>query len=545
VLDARRAGRARVAVIDWRKTEAAAIADLHLRARPGSEWALVRDLARARRGAAPPLPAAGLDAGALRSLAAMWRDAGRVVTLVGPVALSAPSGASLAHEVARLHRDAGEWGEPGRGVLFLPRGANAAGVAAFGVAPGRLPAGRRLADAGDRALTAAAWGAGPEHLPGARGLAALAWPAAIEAGRIGAIVALRANPAAEMPDALAWRRALARAFVVAATTHPSETTDFADVVLPLAMVSGESAGTIMTLDRRCQSLEPACEPPGEARAPDRILRDLGRALLDRERFERLGLGEAWSTFAEWDRWRALAAGTGFEAGGITVVRLGRELDVQWPCAADTAAGAARLGPAGEPGRGDTPAHAAPNGRSTGPAREPGTGGQPAHGAPAGRADGRGARVVPHAPPAVRTDPGRPFLLATGPLREHCGSRVRTGRTPELHYEAPAARLEMHPDDGRALGLADGEWVALESAAGSATVQLWLTDRALPGILFLPEHYGFRSDLQGGSAAQKEPEGLAHRLTTCAMTPGGESPAGLLVAVSVRRALRRDMRQRGL
>jgi anaerobic selenocysteine-containing dehydrogenase len=525
VLDARRGGRARVALVDWRKTEAAAVADLHLRARPGSEWALVRDLARTLRGgAASAPPRAGYETAALRSLSSLWREARGVVTLVGPVALSSPSGAALAHEIARLHRDAGQWGEPGRGVLFLPRGANATGVCALGVAPGRLPAGRRLGEARDRARTAAAWGVDADRLPAARGLPALAWPAAIEAGRIGAIVIQRANLAAEMPDALAWRRALAKTFVVATTTHaPSETTAFADVVLPLAMVSGESAGTIMTLDRRCQFIEQACEPPGEARAAERILRDLGRALIDRETFERLGLGEGWSTFAEWDRWRALAAETGFEAGGLTVVRLGRELDVQWPCGADSVAGTARLRPAGGARNADAPqpppvAARTPAAASSAPA--------------------------PPAPRAIRTDPGRPLLLVTGPIREHFASRVRTGRTPELHYEAPAAQLEMHPEDGRALGLADGEWVTVESAAGSATMRLWLTDRASPGVLFLAEHYGFRSDLQGGSVTQKEPEGLAHRLTTCEMAPGSESPAELQVAVSVRKALRRDMRQRG-
>jgi anaerobic selenocysteine-containing dehydrogenase len=315
-----------------------------------------------------------------------------------------------------------------------------------------------------------------------------------------------------MPDALAWRRALTKAFVVATAAHASETTAFADVVLPLAIVGGESAGTIMSLDRRCVSLEPACEPPGLARTADRILCDLARAALDRDRLEGLGLGDGWSTFAEWDRWRALAAGTGYEARGITVIRLGRELDLQWPCVSDTSAGTPRLAPAA--GAAPTPT----------PARVP--------------------RASPSAPPAVRMDAGRPFLLVTGPMREHHASRGRTGRTPELHYEAPVAQLEMDPQDGAALGLADGEWVTVESATGSATVRVWLTDRAAPGLLFLPEHFGFRSDLQGGSVTQKEPEGLAHRLTSCAMAPGGESPAGLVVAVSVRKALRRDMRQRG-
>jgi anaerobic selenocysteine-containing dehydrogenase len=297
-----------------------------------------------------------------------------------------------------------------------------------------------------------------------------------------------------MPDALAWRRALTDAFVVATATHvPTETTLFADVVLPVALVAGETAGSVMTLDRRVESLE-AMPPPGGARTGDRIVLDLGRVLLTPAAYARLAGAEPWTPYAEWDRWRALADG-GFDARGITAPRLGRELAIPWPCAAEDAKGLERLDPA--------PVHAA------------------------------------------RPEATRPLVLVVGPLREHSGSRVRTGRTPELHYEAPSAQIEMHPDDGRAAGLADGDWITVESATGAATARVWLTDRAQPGVLFIPEHYGFLSDLQGGSATQQEPEGLGFRVTPADLVGGLDAPAGLVVAVAVRKALRRDLRQRGV
>jgi len=513
VLDARRKGRARVVLLDWRKTEAAAVADLHLRVRPGHELTVVNALAAGLLRGAPAsggaLRETGVDPEAVASVRKLWPVDHGVVTLVGPIALGSPAGTMLARAVAHLHRATGQWGEVGRGVLFLPRGANATGVTAFGVAPGMLPAGRHLNHPDDRARIAAAYGVAADQLPGTPGLAALEWPAAVRAGRIGALIVHRANLAAEMPDALAWREALSKSFVVATTTHaPSETTIFADVVLPLAMVSGESTGTMMSLDRRCQTLEQAARPPGEARTADRILVDLGRGLLDPAMFALLAGKEDGSSFAEWDRWRAISAGTSFEATGITVARLSRELGVPWPSAAEDQPGTARLGPAAAAAK---------------PAYVPAS-------APIG---------------GPRPDSARPLLLVIGPVREHFGSRMRTGRTPELHYEAPSAQLEMHPDDGRDLGIADGDWVTIESVTGAATARLWLTDRAIPRVVFLPEHYGFLSDLQGGSATQQEPEGLAHRITSCDRVAGGDSPAGLMVAVSVRKAMRRDMRQRGV
>jgi anaerobic selenocysteine-containing dehydrogenase len=490
VLDARRTGRARVALIDSRKTLAAGVADLHLRPRPGGELILLDALARgdaAPEGAAP--------------LLAMWRGAERILTLVGLGSLAAPTGTAVARTVTRLHRESGQWGGPGRGVLFLPRGAGATAVVAAGARPGALPAGRTLADAADRATVAGAWGVEPDALPAGPGLSLLRWPAAAESGALGAIIALRANPAAELPDAGAWRRALKGCFVVAATTHvPTETTVFADVVLPLALVTGESSGTVMSLDRRVQSIERAAAPPGQARDADRILDDLARAVLDPETHARLFP----DTLSEWETWRALAQGTPFEAGGIPFARLRERLDVPWPCATEDDPGAVRITP----------------GLVAAPPPLPSAGPRPR---------------LPAAPGGL--------TLLTGPVAEHAASRVRTGRTPELHYEAPAARLEMHPDDGGARQLADGEWVAVESATGTAAARLWLTDRVTPGTVFLPEHFGFLSDLQGGSFTQKEPEGLAHLLTSLSAAPD-ESPSGLQPAVTVRRALRGDLRRRG-
>lgn len=478
VLDARRTGRAKVALLDSRRTLASAIADVHLRPGPGREADVVGALAVALR--------TGRARADVAPVAELWRGARGVVTLVGPMALGTPAAGALVRAVAALHAATAQTGGAGRGFLVLPRGANAAAVVAAGVRPGALPFGRRLGDAADRARVAAAWDVAADALPRRAGLAFPAWPDAVTSGAIGAIVALRANPAVELPDAGAWRAALTSAFTVAATTHlPTETTAFADVVLPLAMVAGETSGTMMTLDRRCQRLERAVDPPGEARDAERILADLaGRP--------------APAPGASWELWRDLAAGTAWDVTGIPTSRLREELDVPWPCPNAGAPGSVRL-----------VLPPAPAARATAPA--------------------------PPAPPAPTA--ARPLLLAVGPLREHTASRVRTGRTAELHYEAPTARLEMHPADVSRAALADGEWVTVESGTGEVTVRLWATDRVAEGTLFLPEHFGFASDLQGGSDAQGEPEGCAMLV----VPRDGTTP----VPVSVRKARRRDLRRRAL
>jgi anaerobic selenocysteine-containing dehydrogenase len=248
---------------------------------------------------------------------------------------------------------------------------------------------------------------------------------------------------------------------------------------------------MMTLDRRCQRMEEAQAPPEEARTAERMLEDLS--------------GETETD--EWGRWLDLARGTPFDVSGIPALRLTRELDVAWPCVAEDQPGTVRLD----------------------------------------ATSAKAAEFVRTPPPADLPRPSaeRPLLLVVGPLSEHAGSRVRTGRTPELHYEAPVPQLELHPEDAGAEGLVDGDWVTVESDTGSATVRVWLTDRVAKGSAFLPEHFGSVSDLQGGATAQDEPEGLAQLVVGVRGAADGDAPSALPAPVSVRKARRRDLRQRGV
>ena len=573
VLDSRRAGRSRVVVIDSRKTLGAGLADLHLRPVPGRELAAwnaltarlvlespqsaesplshppdwiewlrgtrVASAPGCRRPLAPAsasplsrldtradLDSAGLDGADIDLVAQMWNDARGVVTLVGPQALSGPGGKTLARAVAQLHRATGRWGTLGNGPLFLPRGANAAGVASVGVAPGRLPGCRSLLDPRHRDEVELAWGADAGALPASPGLSALEWPAAIGTGRIGALVVFRANPLVELPASGAWRDALRQGFVVAASTHTAtETEAFADVVLPLATVAGETRGTTTSLGRQVQLLELAVEPPGEARTTGDILLALVRTQLDAAEYDRRFRDYLGDPHRVGDEWRRLSAGTPVDVSGITSDRLRRELGPTWPCRGANDPGLDRFGP-------DSATRL--------------------------RRDATGNELVP--PVVLEPAPSRPtplpgcvplptpeapFLLLGGPIREHFRSRIRTGSTPELHYEAPAARVEMHPADGGPLGLRDGDWITVSSSGGALSARVWLVDRSPQGVLFVPEHFGFRSDLQGGSDGTDEPEGGFHLVSTDALTEDGDAPAGALVAVSVRPSRRGDMRRRGL
>jgi formate dehydrogenase major subunit len=80
------------------------------------------------------------------------------------------------------------------------------------------------------------------------------------------------------PDLAATREALARLdHLVVQDIFPTETTAFADVVLPAAALA-ESPGTVTNTDRIIQLVEPALPPPGDAREDWAIVCDMASRL---------------------------------------------------------------------------------------------------------------------------------------------------------------------------------------------------------------------------------------------------------------------------
>ncbi|MEZ4653734.1 MAG: molybdopterin dinucleotide binding domain-containing protein [Candidatus Eisenbacteria bacterium] len=471
------------------------------------------------------MEASGLTWPDIESFARMWSDARAVTTLVGPSALATPAGSQIARAVAQLHRATGHWGGSGKSVFVLPRGANVGGVLAAGVGPGRLPGSRRLTDGDHRAEVGSTWGVDPGALPSTSGMSCLEWPAAILADRIGALVAVGTNPAADLPAAEHWREALTRSFFILGSSHAAtESEPFADVVLPLALVAGETQGTMISLDRRHQLLEQAVPPPGEARTTSAVLLALARAHLGDARYEReLGTFDR-DPLATTEQARRLLAGTPQDMSGITIDRLRVTLGICWPSVSPVDPGIDRFGPSTA-----TRPRLAPDGTALP---------LPTVLSP--------APFVPTPSPAVPSrDAQHPFLLVSGPMREHFRSRVRTGATPALHYQAPSPRIEMHPNDAAGLAVQDGDWVTLTSDTGELTAQLWLVDRCQPGTLFVPEHFGFWSDVQGGSDTMDAPEGLFYLVADDDVMSETGAPSGLIVPVAVKPARRREMRRRAL
>jgi anaerobic selenocysteine-containing dehydrogenase len=87
------------------------------------------------------------------------------------------------------------------------------------------------------------------------------------------------------------------------------------------------------------------------------------------------------------------------------------------------------------------------------------------------------------------DPAFPFVLAAGERRSDTANTAV--RDPSWHTRGRYGTLRMHPDDAHALGCAEGERVRVVTARGAAEVELELSDTMRPGSVSLPNGQGLR------------------------------------------------------
>jgi ferredoxin-nitrate reductase len=499
-----------VIVVDPRRTATARIADLHLAVRPGGDIALLNALGRLllERGAADEdfiarhtsgfaeyrafllaqaLPALADVAGV--SLPQLEEAARRIAAADGFVSLycmglnQSSVGTWKNNSVINLHLLTGQIGKAGAGPFSLTGQPNAMGGREAGLLAHQLPGYRLVEDAGQRAELERFWKQPAGSIAPKMGLTAVEMFRALEKGRLKAIWIAGSNPLVSLPDLHQARRALARAelVVVQDPYHPTETTQFADVLLPAAQW-GEKEW-ISTSSERLVSWSPKLfEPPGSALPDWQILAHFAR-LYGLDGFDHGSAAEVW------DEFRALTAGRPCDMNGITASRLRSERHVYWPCPSEEHPGSPR--------RYLDSVFPTPDGR---------------------------ARFLPrpHLPPREAPDHEFPFILTTGRLYSHWHTLTRTAKCDKLVRREPEPYVEMHPDDAATLAVEAGEMVQVSSRRGTIRLPVKLHAGALPGTVFLPFHWG---DLFA-------PENAVNYLTLSATDPLSKQPELKFCAVAV-------------
>ncbi|MDO9486530.1 MAG: NADH-quinone oxidoreductase subunit G [Actinomycetota bacterium] len=182
----------------------------------------------------------GREAQALRDLPADIRQAlsqpGAVILVGERIAASVGGPTAVASLAAAT----------GAALAWIPRRAGERGALDAGALSGLLPGGRPLTDARARSEVAAAWGVDADSLPSTPASDVLD---AASRRSLKALLVAGVDPA-DMPAPFVTDAALERAaFIVSLDHHYSEITEFADVVLPVALVT-EKSGTFIDWEGR-------------------------------------------------------------------------------------------------------------------------------------------------------------------------------------------------------------------------------------------------------------------------------------------------------
>ena len=167
----------------------------------------------------------------------------------------------------------------GARLAWIPRRAGERGAVEAGALPGLLPGGRAVTDPSARVEVAKVWRVHDlPHRPGRE------TGQIIEAAANGELAALLVAgvEVADLPDPVKAREALDRVgFLVSLEQRPSEVTERADVVLPVAAVT-EKAGTFLDWEGRVRPFETALKPdiaPMPHKVPDgRVLNMIANAM---------------------------------------------------------------------------------------------------------------------------------------------------------------------------------------------------------------------------------------------------------------------------
>ncbi|RDG38746.1 NADH-quinone oxidoreductase subunit G [Streptomyces corynorhini] len=210
----------------------------------------------------------GLDADGERAAAAL-REPGAVI-VVGERLAAVPGGLTAAARAATA---------TGARLVWIPRRAGERGALEAGALPSVLPGGRPATDPRAREETAAVWGV--RELPHRYGRDTGQIVEAAATGELSALLVAGVE-VTDLPDPAAARAALdAVGFLVSLELRPSEVTERADVVLPVAAVA-EKPGTFLNWEGRARLFEASLKPEQMTRrlAPSdaRVLHMLADAL---------------------------------------------------------------------------------------------------------------------------------------------------------------------------------------------------------------------------------------------------------------------------
>nr|WP_245721907.1 molybdopterin-dependent oxidoreductase [Nocardia crassostreae] len=489
---------AKLIVVDPRRTDTAARADLFLQLKPGTDLALLNGLLHllVEDGAidkefiaehtdgwdampeflvdyTPELVAqlTGLAEADIRTAARWIAEAGEWMSLWTMGVNQSTHGTWATNAIVNLYLATGAICRTGSGPLSLTGQPNAMGGREMGYMGPGLPGQRAVLSETDRAFVENAWGLEAGTIRGEAGPGTIEMFRGLAEGDIKACWIICSNPVASVANRKTVIAGLEAAeLVIAQDVYTDTATNaYADLLLPATLWA--EADAVMVNSERTLTLLPRSVPPiGDARPDWQLIAQVATAMG----FDGFGYASSEEIFEEIRGFANPA--TGYDLRGITYDAL-REGPMQWPCP--------------DPAQRRNPIRYLNDGISQ-HAHTDDTGHTPrlAFATPTRRAV---FWPRPHLLPAEMPDDDHPFVLNTGRLQHQWHTMTKTGKVATLNKLNGRPFLEIHPEDAATLDVRDGDHLEIASRRGRAVLPAVLSDRVLPGNCFAPFHW---NDEQG-------------------------------------------------
>ncbi|MDP2230672.1 nitrate reductase [Methylotenera sp.] len=480
----------KIIVVDPRRTDTAQAADLHLAILPGTDVALFNgmlhvmlweglldmayinahtngfaELKETIREYTPKMVAdiCGVKEADIIT-AAKWFGKGPSLSMYCQGLNQSIHGTDKNAALINLHLATGQIGKLGAGPLSLTGQPNAMGGREVGGMANLLSGHRDMDNAEHRAEVAKLWNV--ESVPETPGKTAVEMFDAIKDGSIKAIWIACTNPAHSMPDLNNVLLALNKAelVVVQDAFSNTDTCQYADILLP-ASTWGEKEGSVTNSERRITHVNPAVQPPAEARHDWEIMVDFAQRLEKRLATNRtLGLSKGATktlfpyTSAEqiFNEHRETTRGRDLDITGLSYALLDEQGPQQWPFITGDVTGKARL-------------------YADGMFQKP---------------DGRAQFVnVTYKGTADKTDARHPLHLLTGRLRDQWHGMSRTGSVAQLFNHAEEAVIHMSADDMTRRSIKHGDIVKVSNKRGSLVLPAQTSNEVKPSQTFIAMHWG--------------------------------------------------------
>jgi len=461
---------ARLIVVDPRRTESAAFADLWLGIDVGTDIALSNTIAREviandlhnrafieratenyeeyaesvadwtlERGAA----VTGIPADVIAEVAHAFAKADRAMICWTLGITEHHNAVDNVLALINLGLLTGHVGRYGSGLNPLRGQNNVQGGGDMGAIPNKLPGFQDIVrDEEARARFEAAWG---RPIMARNGWHLTDMFHAMERGELTSVYCIGENPVTSEADSQHATKLLENLdTLIVQDIVMTKTAEIADVILPAANSAFESEGTVTNSERRVQRVRKALDPPGDAQDDIWIIAQLARRL-----------GYDWGDLTAHKAWDELRSLSPMHAG-MTWERLDAMGGAQWPCWDE---------------------------------EHPGT--QYLHARlweedPEKRLQAAPFSVVIDEPPVDELTDEYPIRLTTGRRLDSYNTGVQTGG-----YTSPLRRpeaIELSQEDAVTLGLTEGEQALVSSRRGEVVAPVHVSSALRPGLAFMTLHF---------------------------------------------------------